>query len=233
MTWWSSMGQMIGRQVGADWQSAGSYFGGQKEKEAAREARQDLELANYMARKMEGRRFRKAEEYMDPYMTAGTDALSQLRAQMGMGDGSVQAFDVTQLPGYQQALEQGLGAVSQGGAGAGMLMSGERLRGLQQAGQDVFGQYYGGYMQNLQNLVGGGQQAATNLGQMGLQSMGNLIGNVSGLAGQAADYRYGGGRASAAGLMGIANAQAAANIESSRTFGEMGGQMGGGMGMGM
>jgi len=118
-------------------------------------------------------RLRESRRLSKPYRSMGKQATGQLMAQMGMGG---EAFDVTQLPGYQQALEQGLGAVNQAGAGAGMLMSGSRLEGLQQAGQDVFGQYYGDYMNRLMNMSGRGQQAAFQQAGMGMQTGQNIMG---------------------------------------------------------
>ena len=103
-----------------------------------------------------------------PYLGAGSAATGQLQSQLGLGGGP--AFDVTTLPGYQAALEQGLGAVNQGAAGAGMLMSGERLKGLQRAGQDVFGQYYNTYMDRLMGLSGQGQRTVMGLGGLGQQA---------------------------------------------------------------
>ena len=39
----------------------------------------------------------------DPYMQSGTRALSQYEAQLGLG--GEPAFDVSQIPGYQQQLQ--------------------------------------------------------------------------------------------------------------------------------
>lgn len=96
-----------------------------------------------------------------PYTQAGQSAMQQLMAQMGMGDGT-QAFDVTQLPGYQQAQKQGMNAVNQGAASAGMLNSGERMKSLQQSGMSVFGDYYNNYMNRLMGITQQGQSAATS-----------------------------------------------------------------------
>ena len=92
----------------------------------------------------------------------GKAAYQQYLAQMGMGDGNTPLFDVTQIPGYQQSLQQGLSAVNQGAAGAGMLMSGDRLKGLQSEGQKVFGNYYQDYMGRLQGLSQQRQDVISN-----------------------------------------------------------------------
>lgn len=137
-----------------------------------------LEEEMARARQLEKQRFSEFQAGMSPYLGAGQQATNQMMAQLGLGPGD--AFDVSQLPGYQQALQAGLGAVNVGGAGAGMLMSGERLKGLQRAGQDVQGQYYQDYMNRLGNLGQQGFQGATTLGQSGLQSAGQLSGQLLG-----------------------------------------------------
>ena len=128
------------------------------------------------AEELESRRLNQYRSDVSPYMSTGRDALSGYAAQLGIGDGPL--FDVTQLPGYQTALEQGLSAVNQGAAGANMLMSGDRLKALQGEGQRVFGDYYSDYMNRLQGLQQQGLGAAQALGSTGVQSalgVGNMM----------------------------------------------------------
>lgn len=132
------------------------------------------------ARKYAHRQLGAANRRMKPYTSGGASAQNQLMAQLGLSEGP--AFDVTQLAGYQQALDKGIGAVNQGGAGAGMLMSGERLKGLQNAGQQVFGNYYQDYMNRLTGMAGRGQQAGMGLGQLGQQAAGTFLGASQGMA---------------------------------------------------
>lgn len=97
-----------------------------------------------------------------PIMESGTTARNQLMAQLGLG-GDAKAYDVTNMPGYSQALTEGINAVNQGGAGAGMLMSGERLKGLQSVGHSVFGNYYQNYLNRLSGLSDQGLSATNAL----------------------------------------------------------------------
>lgn len=117
---------------------------------------------------------------INPYIQAGGNALSQFQAQMGMGG---DAYDVTQLPGYQAALKEGLGAVNAGAAGSGMLMSGSRLKGLQSAGQRVFGDYYNNYMNRLSGMMNMGQSSVMGMGQLGQQAAGLNMQGAQGTAG--------------------------------------------------
>jgi len=137
---------------------------------------------------------------LSPYLTGGNQAALQFQAQMGLGDPSVQAFDVTQLPGYQQSLNQGMSAVNQGAASSGMLNSGERLKSLQQAGQSVFGDYYNNYMNRLQGLQ-----------SQGLSAQNALTGTQVSNLGTMANYRsamHGGGGGGASPVGDIAGAAA-------------------------
>lgn len=146
-----------------------------------------------------------AERDYQPYTSGGKSAQEQMMAQLGLG-GPAQAFDVSQLPGYQNALKQGLGAVNQGGAGAGMLMSGERLKGLQSEGQNIFGDYYNNYMNRLTGMSNQGMSAVGNLAnirtggtaqQVGLmqgqqQQKADRFGDILGLAGTGLGMAFGG-----------------------------------------
>ncbi len=105
--------------------------------------------------------YNESKKNYQPYLQAGRTALDQYMSQLGLGDKP--AYDVSQLPGYQMALQKGLGAVNQGAAGSGMLMSGERMKGLQTEGQSVFGRYYDDYMGRLSGMQGQGFDATQSL----------------------------------------------------------------------
>lgn len=172
----------------------------------------DIQAAQQYGKQQYGD-FRKQ---INPYISAGGNALSQFQAQMGMGG---DAYDVTQLPGYQAALEQGLSSVNQGAAGTGMLMSGSRMKGLQSAGQQVFGNYYNNYMNRLQGMMNMGQSSVMGMGQLGQQAAGLNMQGAQGTAGYRAQQ-------------GMLEAQAA-NADRADTLGllgSVGGMMMGGFG---
>lgn len=151
------------------------------------------------------RNTKAAEKDYSPYLTGGQSAQEQMMAQLGLG-GPATAFDVTQLPGYQNALKQGLAGVNQGGAGAGMLMSGDRLKGLQSEGQNIFGDYYNNYLNRLTGMSNQGFSAAGNLAnirtggmtqQLGLMQQqqaqkGDMMSDMLGLAGTGLGALFGG-----------------------------------------
>jgi hypothetical protein len=140
----------------------------------------------------------QAQETFDPYLSSGSASMQQLMGQMGMGDPNTPLVDVTTTPGYQQSMQQALGAVNQGAAGSGMLMSGERLKSLATAGQSVFGDYYQNYMNRLQGMAGQGFNAANSMENTRTNNL-NLVLQKQALA------KGGGGGASPVGdMMGAA-----------------------------
>lgn len=127
-----------------------------------------------------------AEKDYQPYLGGGQSAQEQLMAQLGIG-GTAKLFDVTQLPGYQNALKQGLSSVNQGAAGSGMLMSGDRLKGLQSAGQNIFGNYYNDYLSRLFGMSNQGFSAAGNLANIRTGGMTQQLGLMQQQQAQEAD----------------------------------------------
>ena len=114
--------------------------------------------------------------------------------------------DLVNEPGYQFGLDQGQRAVDQSAAARGSLLSGKTLRDLVTFGQDYGGTKFGEAFNRdaanksrkfsmLSGLSGIGQNTATNLGQAGMQSAGNI-----------SDLLTSQGAASAAGTIGQANA---------------------------
>jgi hypothetical protein len=69
---------------------------------------------------------------------------------------------ITNQPGYQSQLSQGIGAINSDAAAKGYLGSGMMLKELNQFGQNTLSQYYGNTLSQLASLAGAGQQAATS-----------------------------------------------------------------------
>lgn len=147
----------------------------------------------------------QAQAGLGQYLGGGTNAALQFQSQMGLGDPNIPAFDVTQLPGYQQSMNQGIAAVNQGAASAGMLNSGERLKSLQQTGQSVFGDYYNNYMNRLQAMQSQGLSAQNSLTNTQTNNLGTV---ASYRAAKAAAAGGGGGGGGMAGLGDILGAGA-------------------------
>ncbi len=107
---------------------------------------------------------------------------------------------VTNLPGYQFNLGQGVNAIQNAGSATGMLNSGNMLQSLDRFGQGLASNYYNQYMGNLQNIAAQGQTAAnqstaatgnTGSAAAGLQSQyGTNAANAALAAGQASASSY-------------------------------------------
>lgn len=117
---------------------------------------------NDMNRIWQGAANKTGKDYA-PWLEGGQQAQKAYLSQLGIG--GPPTFDVSQLPGYQNAMQQGISAVNQGFAGSGLL-GGNRLRALQQTGQNVFGSYYQDYMNRLSGASQQGFGAASNLGNL-------------------------------------------------------------------
>lgn len=137
---------------------------------------------------------------LQPYMTAGTNALSSIQQMLGIGTGAggangnpnYNAF--TSSPGYQFMLNQGNQNI-QNSATAGGGMTGNTLKAMQQFGQQSAGTSFQQFLQNLSSVAGSGQNAASTVGQIGANVTGNMGAQT-----------IGAGNANAAGTVGSSNA---------------------------
>lgn len=89
---------------------------------------------------------------------------------------------LTQTPGYQFSLGQGLEAIQRSAAAKGNLMSGKTLMAMQQFGQNMAQQTYQQALANLQPAIQGGQQA-TAANNQAQQNYGQLLTNLLGQQG--------------------------------------------------
>lgn len=168
---------------------------------------------------LQAMQYNENKQNMTPYIQGGKTAMDQYMNQLGIGSGP--AMDITQTPGYADMMKQGLAAVNQGGAGAGMLMSGERLKGLQSTGQSIFGNYYNSYMDRLAGLQTQGMNASNSLAG----NQGAMIGQMTDTRGRLGDYRAQQTSQMAQGISGALGAYAG-----SKAFGGSSGSLYGGSG---
>lgn len=99
----------------------------------------------------------------DPYREAGTNALSQLQALLGLSGGAETALSTLQnLPGYQFRLQQGAEALDRAQNAAGQRYSGNTLTALNRYGQDYATSELDRQVARLGGLVDTGGQATTN-----------------------------------------------------------------------
>lgn len=129
-----------------------------------------------------------------PYNTAGQGALTSLNNLLSGDPNKVQA-QLSQLPGYQFTLNQGLQSVQSGAAARGLGTSGAALRGAADYTTGLAQQNYGNYVNQLQNLVNTGESAAAQTGAYGTQTGQGISNSLTGI-----------GNAQAAGSIATGNA---------------------------
>jgi len=123
------------------------------------------------------RQFDVTQANLQPFQEAGTAALTQQQALLGLsGDEAQQAAftSIQESPGQKFIRERQQRSLVRGAAATGQRLGGNVLTALQEQGtgfaiQDIESQFG-----RLGQLAGQGQAATTSLGQFGAQSAGNI-----------------------------------------------------------
>ncbi len=149
---------------------------------------------------------------LEPYMTAGTNALSTLQGRLPFLTSAVQPLDAAgleNLPGYQFTREQGLRAAQNALTATGLGRTGAAVKAATRFGTGLADQTYMGqanYVTNLElanrsneynrlmQLVGTGQNAAAGVGTAGVTTGQGIAGSQIGAGNaQAGAYMAGAG----------------------------------------
>lgn len=109
------------------------------------------------------------------------------QAQGAEGSG----FDISETPGYQFRMDQGVNALNRSLAATGNRLSGRAVKAATRYGQGLASQEFSNRFNRLASLSGRGQAAVETSGQAGMQA-----------AGQIGNSLMAGGRARAAGIAG-------------------------------
>lgn len=179
---------------------ATAVIGSQASKSAANTAASATENAANTASASQERMFNKQVELQEPWRQAGINALNQL------GTGFNGKVDLTEDPGYQFRLSEGLKALNRQQAAGGNLLSGGALKAAARYGQDyASNEYQNAYNRaltkyNTTAALAGVGQTATNALSGAASNYGNNLANLQYGAGTSA------GAARASGYMGTANA---------------------------
>lgn len=127
-----------------------------------------------------------------PYRDAGANAIPQLNNLL-TGDPAKAQAQMSQLPGYQFALTQGLQATQNSAAARGLGTSGAALRGAADYSTGLANATYGDQVNRLMGYAGMGANAAAQTGQFGVQTGQSIGQNITGAGNaQAAGYMAGG-----------------------------------------
>lgn len=131
---------------------------------AAEESAAATQQAQQQSQAMQEQRYQQAMELAQPYLQGSQQAYQQFINEL-TGQSTAQSN-----PLYQNILggmmESGIDAVNRGAAGSGMLMSGSRLEGLRDVGQQAQSNAYQQYLNTL--MQAGSPQTALTLGTAGM-----------------------------------------------------------------
>jgi hypothetical protein len=161
--------------------------------------------------------------YMQPYMDAGTSALSKQQDLMGMNGVAAQNAQINMLQGgeYQALAKQGENSLLQNAAATGGVRGGNTAAALEQLRPQMMQQLINTQNTNYGNMASQGQQAGTTLA--GYRSdLGNQLAGVSGAQGQQlAQYntnrgQYGAEKASSFGGLKTQNANTTRDINNAQ-----------------
>lgn len=110
---------------------------------------------------------------LSPTVSNGGAAGSQIANMLGLNGAPAQNAGFSNWQkgtGYQFGLDQGMQSITGSAATQGLLNSGSTLKAMDTYGQNYANTQYGNYMTQLQQLLGGGTQAASVIGGAGNQS---------------------------------------------------------------
>jgi hypothetical protein len=196
--------------------AGGSLISGIFGAQASEQAAGDQEAAEQQAIQFQEKMFNTVQGEEQPFLNAGTNALPYLLRGLGIGGGNTSGTgslnapftmaDYHQSPGYNFQLQQGQNSIENTASATGGVGGGNTLKALTSYGQGVANQdYWNAYnaytnsqnqrFNQLDTIVGSGQNAANSLGSFS----GNVAANVG-------NNMVGIGNAQAAGTIGAANA---------------------------
>ena len=195
----SGTGGFLGLSTG-DWVNLGTQLGGAVlQSGAAKDASRDQTAASNAAIAESRRQFDTTRSDLAPWMQTGSQAISRVGDLLGISGNTLTPEQVMAMdPGYQFRLGEGEQAIDRAASARGLNKSGATLKALTRFGQDYASGEYGNIYNRLAGAASGGQQAATNVGQLGAgnaQNIGSLLtgaANARGAAGIGAANAWGG-----------------------------------------
>lgn len=189
------------------WVAAGSAILGAVTSMSAADKQADAEKS---AQQQAQAQYDQTRADQAPFRDASTNALAQITAGTAPGGQFTKTFsglgDLSDDPGYQFRMDQGMKGVDAGAAARGGALSGATIKAEQRYGQD----YASGEYNNAFNRYTTQQTNAFNR-LASAAGIGQTAANQTQAAGQAAttagiDATIGGANAQAAGLVGVSNA---------------------------
>lgn len=178
--------------------SIAGILGSKKKKKAAQQAAAAQTAALQQGIDATNAQNALTQQQLEPYLTAGTQALGQQSNLLGLNGAGVQQGSIDALkasPLYQSLFGNGEDAILANGSATGGLRGGNIQRSLFELGRDTLAQTIEAQLSRLGGLAGQGLGAAGTGGALGADA-----------ARQLATLFGGQGQAKAGGIIGAANA---------------------------
>ena len=161
-----------------------AIYSANKQSGAANKAANAQQNAANQASAASEQNYQRTADNLNPYIGAGSSALSQMRA---LNSGDFSSFK--ESPDYQFRFDQELQGLDRSAAARGSLFSGGHSADLISFGQGMASQGYNDFYNRLAGLAQGGQNAASNLGSVGTGNAAAIGANLTN-AGNAAANGY-------------------------------------------
>lgn len=168
---------------------------------------------------------KQATKYLSPYRDLGTQTIPGITSLLGIG-GNFDPNAITQTPGYQFRLGEGVNAMDRSASAAGLLGTGGYGKALTRYGQDYASNEFNNQYMRLANLLGLGYGAAGQSGNYAMNAGNQLAGISGGIGNAQADSILGN---AAANQLAFGNAMRLGSL----AFGGMGGGAAGAAGAGI
>jgi hypothetical protein len=149
------------------------YLSSEAQKDAASDASDAQARASGSQIAESRRQFDEIQKMLSPYVTGGTDALSQQRALLGLGGADAQRSAIAGLessPQMQALMQQGENSLLQNASATGGLRGGNLQAALAQFRPQVLSSMIDSQFQKLGGLTSIGQNAAAGVGNAGMAS---------------------------------------------------------------
>lgn len=170
----------------------GSYLGAKEQGKAADRASAAQERSAQMGIEEQRRQFDALQQLMSPFVNAGTGALGQQQALLGLSGNQAQQDAINNIANsseFQTYLDQGQNAIRQNASATGGLRGGNTQAALAQFSPQLLNQMITQRYANLGGITALGQNAAAGVGNAGMQTAGN-IGNLLQQSGAAQAGNY-------------------------------------------
>lgn len=186
-----------------------SIIGGNRSANAATSASNTQAASAQAGIAEQQRQFEAIQKNLSPFISAGSSALAQQLALIGVGGQRAQAAEIAKIEngfGFQESVRQGENAILQNASATGGLRGGNTQAALAQFRPAMLQQAIDAQYQRLGGLAAGGQASAAMTGQAGQQSAAG-ISNLLAQQGQAvAGGQIAGATAFNQGLGGVGQA---------------------------